>query len=164
MRVHTQHHNVGSVITVRMCMEDSADSTMMCTFKAFNTACKEMMRDLMELRPSSSDLRMLYTSYKVVKMFNRRTPHQFFEETLGPFEKQLLCRDLSFLLDPTRSCAESESMCDLQRMTRDMWPGFSELDRERIWEHVNKILRLHRHCKTLNAFEADRALLRIPAM
>lgn len=138
---------------------------MLCTFKTFNTACKVMIRDLMELRPSSSDLRMLYTSYKVVKMFNRRTPHQFFEETLGPFERQLLSRDLSFLLDPKLSCAESETtMCDLQRTTRDMWPGFTEPDRERIWGHVSKILRLHRQCKTLNAFEADRALLRIQVM
>lgn len=144
--------------------DDKGGIAMICCFKQFNTACKLMLRALMRMAPDSSDLRMMHASYKVVKTFNRRTPHQFFEEVLGVHEDRLMSQDISFLLVHHEADAPPQegAITDLQRTTCDVWPGLSQEDRVVIWGHIAEIVRLNRRCRSFDSFELGRSMSRVP--
>lgn len=125
-----------------------ADVTVPCCFKAFNTACKTMIRDLIDMRPASSDLRMLLATYKIAKMFNRRAPQQVFNDVVGKYDTHMMNRNIAPFIASSGVGKGSGVVAfdDIQRVTRDMWPGMAVYDRDRVWAHLAIIVALHRRC------------------
>jgi hypothetical protein len=122
---------------------------------SFNKKMGEFLAELSTTFPEIQDLRLLKTSFTMMRSISDKTPQKLFDVHVAlRFGEQILRRDESFFLayDYTDVIAnipgvETKESLDIVGQLKAIWHSLSDSNKEAVWKYLAVLLYLNSKCK-----------------
>jgi hypothetical protein len=121
---------------------------------SFNDRMAEFLIELVNTFPELKDMRLLKTSFTLLKNVDEFAPQKFFHmHVTVPFGDKILKRDESFFLayDYTDVVHDipgvtSDQSLDLVGRLKDVWHTLSPSNKEAIWNYLTVLIIISNRC------------------
>lgn len=112
-------------------------------FKEFNKALKLFMRELIKVYPDISELKLMFSIYKMMKTINKKSPQRYFHELIAPHSDDLLKKDMVFFLSKEFDDAISSKI--ISRLKSEYYM-MNEENKDMVWKHIVVLYHLSVKC------------------
>jgi hypothetical protein len=122
----------------------------------FNNKLGEFLGELADTFPEINDLRLLKSSFSLMRNLSERTPQKMFDaHVAGPFGDKINRRDESFFLnfdytDVVASIAvdssEAEQGLDIIGKLKTIWHTLDATNKDAIWKYLTVLMFLNGKC------------------
>ena len=130
--------------------------------ESFNNKLHEFMNDLVETFPELRDLRLMKSSFIMVKSINPKLPQQIFNDHVAnEFEDSIVARDEKFFMDydydvilqkVQQHGGDNVAKLDAHGMNivgylKNIWKDLSNDNKDVIWKYLAVLLILNKKCR-----------------
>lgn len=115
---------------------------MNALFDQFNS----FLGELAEMYPNDSDFPMFSTTLKMVRLTNPSMVVTYINDSVGPFESQILSKDEKFFLDYSYNEFQSSVDINIFSKLKDYVKNMNSVSKNNVWSYIQNIVRL---CKAI---------------
>jgi hypothetical protein len=113
-------------------------------YKTFNTSLKFFMRELINLRPDLKELKLMFSLYKVMKTFSKKSPQKYFHSLVNPHSKELLARDFEYFLSDDFNDPEVDKILPV---IKEEFILLNDDNKDMVWKHLVVLYKLSLDCE-----------------
>jgi hypothetical protein len=112
-------------------------------YKDFNKQIKGFLKELIANFPHMDILKLVLTSFTILKKINKKMPHKMFNKYLACYEEQFLKRDEAFFLS---DAFQSSFWPQLVDASKQQWVLLDQVNKNAIWDHFAALIGLNKRC------------------
>lgn len=113
-------------------------------YKEFNHTLKTLLRELMKRFDYIKEFKIMFTLYKVMKTFSKKSPQQYFNTLLAEkYSSEIMKKNYDFFLSDAFDDAETSYII---KPIKVEFAKISDEDREMIWRHMVLLLACNKNC------------------
>jgi hypothetical protein len=115
------------------------------SYKEFNRAMLDFIRDLATSFPYVEGFRRAYASTNLMSTLNPTLVQSLFNRCVSPYIDHIMRRDDDFFLrkDYTQECSAAGESAEIVTILKDIWRTLSPQDKESIWKHFDVLVALN---------------------